>query len=133
MSGGGEKGGLRRPPGEDGVGRDGGAVDEQIAAGQERAGIAAAIRRGELEGGQHAGDRVGGRRGGLVHVEEAVVVLDEKVGERSTGIDGESHRHESALLGSPRVASLVGSKTARSYDPAPGDSRQTQRQAGAAP
>jgi hypothetical protein len=41
-------------------------------------------------------------------VEEPVAVLDEKVGERSTGIDGKSHRHESALLGPRRAASLGG-------------------------
>src|SRR6266478_7296421 len=97
MSVSGEKGRLRRPSSEDGVRRDGGAVDQQFAAGQERAYLDTAIRGGEVEGGQHPHHRVFRRRGCLVHMETSVV-LDEEVGKGSAGIDRESHRHELGFL-----------------------------------
>ena len=69
-------------------------MDEQIGAPEKRAPIAAEVPGGQREGRQHPRHRILGGGRGLVHVEEAFVVLDQEVGEGPAGIDGESHRFE---------------------------------------
>ena len=75
----------------DGVGGVGGAVDEELALGEE---ILGACREGNgcrLYRRENALHRVLGRRGGLEHVEAAPVVFQHQVGEGPARIDRESH------------------------------------------
>ena len=95
---GGEEGGARGVAGHDRVDRVRGAVDQHLAPAEQGIAALAQVLGGAGERLQHAGDRVRRRRRRLVHAQAAVVGLDDEVGERSPGIDRESH-------GTPAVSS----------------------------
>ena len=94
----GEEGGLRGVSRHDGVGGVRGAVDEELALGEEFFGGRRERNGCCLYRRENALHRVLGRRGGLEHVEAAPLVLQHQVGEGPARIDRESHSSPPALI-----------------------------------
>ena len=92
MAPGGEKRGAGGRTGEHRIGRDSGAVHEQLDATEQGIDLEALVTPGQRDRREHPFHRVvgGGRR--LVHAQPTLVVFDDQVGEGASGIDGKTHR-----------------------------------------
>ena len=89
MAGGGQERRSRRRPGEDGVDRPGGRVDEGFDLAEEGGSGHSKIGRGELDRREHAGNRVIGTGRSLVEPELGTIG-DDQVGERAADIASQS-------------------------------------------
>jgi hypothetical protein len=114
---GGQECGAGGVAGQDGVERVRGAVDEGIAAAEQRRQRLPEARGRGAECVQHALHRVGRRRRRLEHVQAAGVVLDDQIGEGATRIDCVAHPRPRAIESVDRARAAAPAITKRSLRP----------------
>ena len=88
---GGQKSGLRRVPGDNGIDGVSGPMDEDVSPPEQTLRCHGQAVRRRPHRIQDSFDRVVGRRGGLEHVEGALRILKDQVGECAPRIYGEPH------------------------------------------
>ena len=92
MTFGGQERRLRRRAGNDGVDRVSGSVDQHRSRAEQFGKALPEILGRQFERVENAAHRIVGHGCRLVHGQSAAVVLDDQIGECTTGVAGEPHR-----------------------------------------